>query len=328
MEVTARSSIPRLRELLFLPLIFLATTSISAPANPSATIMARPVMLDPSNPGRARLGALRFLGGWELTSSRPDFGGISALHVRDGHIFALSDTGTVIRFRMKGGAISDVRFQILPSGPGTGAGKSDRDTEAFAIDSVTGSAWVGFERHNAIWRYSADFARASGHVEPSAMRNWPSNNGPEALVRLADGRFIVLAEARKSPEGTSEGLLFAADPTLPGPPPVVFTYRGPAGFLVTDAAQLPDGRLIILHRDFSIAKGVAAVLSLVDPRMIKAGAVLEGRPIARFAPPLTVDNMEALAVDQVGGRTILWLASDDNFSPLQRTLLMKFELVE
>lgn len=327
MGVSARSSCSGL-SLLFLPFIFLATTSFSAPANPSATIMASPVMLDPSDPGRTRLGVLRFLGGWELSSSRADFGGISALHVRNDDMIALSDSGTVIRFRMKGGAVSDVRFRPLPSGPGTGAGKSDRDTEAFTIDPVTGRAWVGFERHNVIWRYSDDFARASGHVEPPAMRGWPSNNGPEALVRLADGRFIVLAEARKSPEGTSEGLLFASDPTVPGPPPLAFAYRGPAGFLVTDAAQLPDGRLLVLHRDFSIAKGVAAVLSLVDPRTITAGALVEGRVIARFAAPLTVDNMEALAVDQVGGRTIMWLASDDNFSPLQRTLLMKFELVE
>ena len=49
--------------------------------------------------------------------------------------------------------------------------------------------------------------------------------------------------------------------------------------------------------------------------------------IARLAPPLTVDNMEALAIRREGGRTFIYLASDDNFSPLQRTLLMKFELM-
>jgi hypothetical protein len=38
--------------------------------------------------------------------------------------------------------------------------------------------------------------------------------------------------------------------------------------------------------------------------------------------------MEALAVEREGGRTILWIASDDNFNPLQRTLLLKFGLDE
>ena len=44
---------------------------------------------------------------------------------------------------------------------------------------------------------------------------------------------------------------------------------------------------------------------------------------------LPVDNMEALSVTREGDRTIVWIASDDNFNPLlQRTLLMKFALAE
>jgi hypothetical protein len=48
--------------------------------------------------------------------------------------------------------------------------------------------------------------------------------------------------------------------------------------------------------------------------------------VPRWAPPLTVDNMEALAIEQDHGRTILWIASDDNFFFLERTLLMRFEV--
>jgi hypothetical protein len=36
--------------------------------------------------------------------------------------------------------------------------------------------------------------------------------------------------------------------------------------------------------------------------------------------------MEGLSVTQEGGRTIVWLTSDDNYSPLQQTVLMKFAL--
>jgi hypothetical protein len=36
--------------------------------------------------------------------------------------------------------------------------------------------------------------------------------------------------------------------------------------------------------------------------------------------------MEALAVHREGSRTILTIMSDDNFSSLQRTLLLEFEL--
>jgi len=38
-----------------------------------------------------------------------------------------------------------------------------------------------------------------------------------------------------------------------------------------------------------------------------------------------VDNMEAIAVHtDDAGRTVLTVMSDDNFNPLQRTLLMRF----
>jgi hypothetical protein len=40
-----------------------------------------------------------------------------------------------------------------------------------------------------------------------------------------------------------------------------------------------------------------------------------------------IDNMEGIAVRRgPKGETLLYLISDDNFSPLQRTLLLMFEL--
>ena len=49
--------------------------------------------------------------------------------------------------------------------------------------------------------------------------------------------------------------------------------------------------------------------------------------LAVLAPPLTVDNMEAIAARKnEAGETILYLMSDDNFSSDQRTLLMMFRL--
>jgi hypothetical protein len=36
--------------------------------------------------------------------------------------------------------------------------------------------------------------------------------------------------------------------------------------------------------------------------------------------------MEALSVTQEGSRTILWMASDNNYNNVQRTLLLKFLL--
>ena len=68
-------------------------------------------------------------------------------------------------------------------------------------------------------------------------------------------------------------------------------------------------------------------LSLISARQIKPGARMLDVELARLAPPYTVDNFEGLAVfpDKRGG-TIIYILSDDNFNPLQRTLLLQFRL--
>lgn len=318
-----------MRSIPFLLLAHIAASSFVSPPDPEAPIEAVRVALDPSDPARTSVGPLRFLGGWELRSARADFGGISGLHVSNGHLLAISDAGSVFRFNMRGdGRMVGARFGTLPAGPGTGATKADRDAEALAVDPATGKLWVAFERHNAIWRYGRDLARAEAHAEPAAMASWPSNNGPEAMARLADGRFVVISEGTGKPAKIHKALLYGSDPTRPGARPARFRYHAPIGFSVTDTAQLPDGRLLVLHRHYSLMNGVAAALVVVDPEEIKEGATVLGRRFAHFKAPLTLDNFEALSIERIGRRTILWLASDDNFSPLQRTLLMKFELVE
>ena len=121
-------------------------------------------------------------------------------------------------------------------------------------------------------------------------------------------------------------LLFDGDPALAATPATTLRYRPPAGYRATDAALLPDGRLLVLNRRFAWLEGVSTALVLVEPGAIRPGATFEGRLVARLGWPLANDNMEAMSVTREGGRTILWLASDDNFSPLQRTLLLKFAL--
>jgi hypothetical protein len=53
---------------------------------------------------------------------------------------------------------------------------------------------------------------------------------------------------------------------------------------------------------------------------------LHGQEVVELRPPLTLDNFEGLAVHRLGdGSLRLTLVSDDNFSPLQRTLIVQFE---
>jgi hypothetical protein len=226
------------------------------------------------------------------------------------------------------GVIGNVQFGRLPDFPGRQGIKADRDSESMAIDPASGNIWVGFEVYNAIYRYAAGFTQATAHGSPAEMQNWPSQTGPESIVRLTDGRFVVISENAKLKGGAKEALLFPGDPTDPANVPIRFSYRPPAGYLATDAAQLPDGKLIVLNRHFSFTDGFWAALTVIDPRDIQAGAELKGELLAEFRPPLNIDNMEGISATRERGHTILWLISDDNQISLQRTLLMKFALAD
>jgi hypothetical protein len=189
-----------------------------------------------------------------------------------------------------------------------------------------GQAWIAFERLNEIWRYATDSWKSDSHARPPAMRRWPKNAGGEGMVRLADGRFLLFSEAARRNDGTNEVLLVDGDPAVPGTKMLSLGYRPPEGYRATDAALLPDGRLLILNRRFTVLEGVSAKLVVTQLPALVRGAIIAGQEIADLRPPISVDNMEALSLTVEDGHTIVWMASDDNFNPLQQTLLMKFEL--
>jgi len=316
--------------LLLLALPFLATFAplslAREPRLPTVPVLAfDPVPLDADEPGKRRLGKLLYLGGWEIQGNDPRFGGISAMHVEGGEVTAISDAGTLIRFSLPGATGPGVSIMPLVEGPGSARNKLDRDTEAMAVHGH--QAWIAYEGRDAIWRYARSSWKSEAHASPQPMRKWRANSGAEAMVRLGGGDFLVFSEGRPGSEGPSEALLFRGDPAVEGTPVVRLSYAAPEGYRITDAAQLPDGRLIFLNRRISLLEGFSAKLTIGSLPDLSEGTILSGREIAHFDAPVTTDNYEALSVVQEGGRTILWIASDDNLISLQRTLLLKFSLM-
>lgn len=289
-------------------------------------LVFEPLLLGGRDGRQGRIGQLDYLGGWAIRSNDRRFGGISAMHVGGGEVVALSDAGSVIRFPLPGRGAPSADIFALPGGPGSAADKGTRDVEAMAVHG--GSLWLAFEGANQIWRYSRSSWKATGSAAPQAMKDWPINEGSEAMLRLGDGRFIVFREEEARGDGTIGALLFEGDPALPGTKATSFRYRPPNGYRITDAAALPDGRLLFLNRRFGLPEAFTAKLTLAAKPGPGAIALLSGVEIAHFQLPAPVDNMEALSVTREEGRTILWIASDDNLNPIQRTILLKLALRE
>ncbi|WP_158703085.1 esterase-like activity of phytase family protein [Allosphingosinicella vermicomposti] len=285
----------------------------------AARLSVTSVTLDEDNPTRRRIGRLLFLNGWAIRSNDRRFGGLSALHVENGIALALSDSGDLIRFRLDD--MTTATIHPLAAGPGASFTKHMRDSESLVIGE--GRLWIGFERYNEVWAYARDTLVPLSKAAPQAMAEWGRNAGAEAMARLPGGRFLILEEAEVRDEKGVAAALFDGDPAGPATKARTLRYRPPAGYRPVDAAALADGRILILNRRFTLFGGFTA--KLVAARIAGNDVMIE-EDLAYFAPPVTTDNYEALGVTHENGRQILWLASDDNFNPLQRTLILKFAL--
>ena len=90
-----------------------------------------------------------------------------------------------------------------------------------------------------------------------------------------------------------------------------------------------NGDILILERQYSLQRGVTMRIRRIRLADIKPGAVVDGTAVVETGAGYQIDNMEALGVHRSrSGETVLTLMSDDNFSPIQRTLLLQFVLRE
>ncbi len=311
--------------------VFAATVMAAEPAAFAAPeplpLSATPIPLDPGDLARRTVGRLQYRGGLVLRSSNGRFGGVSGLRAgRDGWLIGITDTGAWVTFRpvlhgrhlagVTGGIIAPI-LDVAGRGP---RAKGDVDAEGLEYDPATGTAWVSLEQnHRWLVFQNLDVTRpgpaAAVHYDP-ATAAWPANGGGEALVGIAGGDHLIFEEEGQDANGASDVLRLSGKGTR------VLRYTPPEGYKPTDAVELSPGVLLVLNRRYTVTSGVSAVLTLVP-----VADAMRGEEIARLAPPLNVDNMEGLALVREGGRTFIYMVSDDNFNALQRTLLLRFELL-
>jgi hypothetical protein len=303
-----------------------ATSLDRSPGAASITVKARAIEIESSMIDIAPGLHLRVTGAWHLTSSSPDFGGLSALYASGTSLTFVSDKGALIRLGVDP-ANSNWRGTIapLPDACGDVSNRTQRDTESLASDGGTGALWIGFELRNAICRIAGPEEGGTSFQAPPSMASWAATSGPEAMLRRRDGRFLVFQEKSVDGSATNELLAFARDPLVAGSKPVSMRYRPPSRYLPVDAAELPDGRLLVLSRRFALPFNFTSRINLVDVGVHKAGRTVAGPIIARIDDPRIADNYEAISVEPLDDRLIIWLASDDNFMKAQRTILLRLE---
>jgi hypothetical protein len=290
-------------------------------------LTARPVPLYRDDASRDRVGDLAWRGGLDLVSPDPRFGGLSALAVRpDGkELTLISDNGFWIKLKPEYSrgmltGIGGAELGVLADMNGRPLEHRDmRDAESLAI-GVDGALIVSFERNHRIWAYPPGEVLPRRIPEPLEVGDAPSNAGMEAMTLLANGKLFIVTEDF----GNDDNVIGWVSDRKGWS---VVTVRVSGSFKPTGATTLPDGDVLLLERRFGLRGGVGIRIRRIAADSIRAGAVLDGPEVARLEGGATFDNMEGIGSwTDLSGRTFVYIVSDDNYSALQRTYLMMFEL--
>ncbi|BCB18291.1 esterase-like activity of phytase family protein [Bosea sp. ANAM02] len=299
-------------------------------------VTARPIAaFEPRRPDQRRFGALQFRGGLVLSSGHTRFGGFSGLARLNGgrDLVAVSDRGYWLTAKVayhdgKLSGLDEVEMAAILGGSGRPLARSGLyDTESLCIHD--GAAYVGIERKHEIarfdWARDGVEARARPVPLPRELKRLPSNRGLEALgvmpAGALKGALVAIAERSGKADEPTLGAI------LGGPQPGLFRLARHDGYDITDLAFLPSGDMLVLERWYQPLRGVGMRIRRIAGRDIRPGALVDGQRLIEADMGYEIDNMEGLSVHQEEGRTILTLISDDNFSFLQRTVLLEFELL-
>jgi hypothetical protein len=302
-------------------------------------IRVRPIeAFQPAEPDRRIFGSLEFRGGLELSSSAKNFGGLSAIRVAaDGANFlAVTDKADWLRGRIvyrdnRPMGIADAEMAPMLGSDGRPiTARGWYDSEALTLEGNL--AYVAFERVHRIVRFDYGkeglLARAQTVPTPPEMSKLPSNRGIECLLAMPKGTpfagaLMAISERSLDGDGHVRGFLIG------GPKPGVFSVKRKDDFDIVDCALTPSSDVLLLERFFSWQKGVAMRIRRVPLASVAPGAVLDGPNLIHADMGYQVDNMEGLSVHRAGdGTIVLTLVSDDNFSLIQRTLLLQFALLD
>lgn len=291
------------------------------PLSAGIAVQASPVPLDPTDPTRNAVDGFRYAGGVVLTSDQTSrLHGLSDLVVAaDGTLVSPSDDGDLLRARLvlddagRLVGLAEATLQPLLNADGQPLqGKTEGDAEG-AVQLPGGPLLISFERDHRIWAYSGDRPDPAPATMPDATLD--ENNGLEGLAAFG------AADRSAYWVGSEPGDIWLCRLKAPCEA-VAGLPRPPVGYRLSGLESGPGGELVILHHSFIPAIGSRIIVTIVrDP----AGA---RTVIGRFAmpPSWSIDNFEGVAVvPKPNGDWRLYLLSDDNFNPKQRTLMLAFD---
>ena len=290
---------------------------------------------------KTRFGALRFISGIQYWSDYDGLGGISGVRILDGgaKFLSVSDKGQWFSGSFKRDisgkiiGISEAKMAPLLNEHGKVI-TSKKHGDAEGLEIFGDKVLVSFERKSRIYKYKLDLEHLASTPKlfrPAIRKiKLPYNKGLEAISileapdggKLSKARIAVFSEKSLDKKGNIRGFVSKKKKWRK------FSVKAKGDYNITDALALSDGYILILERQFSMKTGAIIRIRKILTRDIRPGAIVDGDIIFTADSRYQIDNLEGMSswVNE-NGQTILTIVSDNNFSFLQRNLMLEFELM-
>ncbi|MBO6781699.1 MAG: esterase-like activity of phytase family protein [Alphaproteobacteria bacterium] len=311
-------------------LLALLLLTFVLPAADPAWSQSREVDLHKGIAGQNRVGRLFWRGGVELNFRNSRFGGVSAMQVELGGrtAYLITDRGDLAEVTLeydRSGNLSAAELAELRSVIGAGGRGTDAAMEAIA--RMPDGGWlVAFERNHRLMH----FRRSKAPLQtvprllttPVGLERASPRRGIEAAAATDDRKVLLIGEDIPTAPGFSQAWLGDGSTWTPMTYAMFKPYR-PVG-----ATMLPNGNILVIERRGSVNRPTGTRFALINKRLLRPGAPIQTSEVARLEPPFVTANFEAIATAQgLQGQTLLYVASDNEFSPGRPTLLLMFELL-
>jgi hypothetical protein len=272
------------------------------------------------------MGVLELESALVLSSSDPEFGGLSGLWLSPDSVrlIAASDRGVLWtatlthgeRGRLSGAA----GWRKVAPGRVSGDSADESDAESLADDGA-GGLMIAYEGEHRLRRLPLDDLDAEPAIVPApGLPEDFENNGIEALVGLPDGSLLALSEGARDHDGNFTAWLIRGER-------IEELGYVPGGNFVPTGADRLDDVLFVVERQLSLLGGFVSRIVAFPVDEAFPGARLRGIELARLQRPPFGDNFEGIAARRAAdGRIDLYLVSDDNFFPLQQTVLLQLAI--
>ena len=271
-------------------------------------------------PGAAVLGkGVRYAGGVTVRAGMDSpLHSLSDLKLTgDGGFISVSDVGDLARGTLaldrRGRLIGleGLRTRRLTLTDGTPISrKAEGDAEGLAI-TTGGDLLVSFERDHRIWNYGPLSALRSPQAVQRPDFPFAENDGMEGLAASGDGWRVAGEAGGLWDCSPARCTVTAAPPETPVPDT---DYR------ITGMDRDPAGGWFVVQRSYRAPVNLRARVR----RMAQDGTL--GPVLIELKLPGTTDNFEGIAAERRGGRTRLYILSDDNFNAVQRTMMLAFDV--